>query len=241
MFIYGRYKPLELIRQRIERWFWLRREIKRSPVTTGIPDDTPFVFYPLHIEPEATLMVEAQHADNQLLVIDWLAKATPPGWYVVIKEHPAATSPRPKGFWRQVRAYPNVIVAATFEKALDIVDRSEAVADINGSVGQQAAAIGKPVVAFNKSYIATLMPHVFGVASYDEARKAFRRIRDNELPDLHTRLLAAHAFDQATDDCCFPVLDKAFIEGVPGTSTFDSQEISGLVHSFLASLPNYSS
>jgi len=237
--IYGRYKPLELLRQTTERWFWLRRELKQAPDTPGIPDGTPFVFYPLHIEPESTLMVEAQHADNQLLVVDWLAKTAPPGWYVVVKEHPGATSPRPKGFWRLVRAYPNVIVAATFEDAMSLVNRSRAVADINGSVGQQAAAIGKPVVAFNKSFIATVMPHVFGVASYDEAREAFGKIRDNDLPDFDTRLLAAQAFDQATNDCCLPVTDKALVAGIPGKSSANSNEVSRFVQSMLASLPNF--
>ena len=83
MTIYGRYKPLEKMRQITERWFWLRRQLKKAPVTPNIPEGTPFVFFPLHIEPEATLMVEAQHADNQLLVVDWLAKTAHPEHRVI--------------------------------------------------------------------------------------------------------------------------------------------------------------
>lgn len=237
--VIGRYKPIDLARQSLNRWLWLRRELKKPPVTPNMPDGTLFVFYPLHIEPESTLMVEAQHADNQLLVVDWLAKSVPPGWYVVVKEHPGATSPRPKGFWERIRAYPNVIVAATFEDSLDLVDRCEAVADINGSVGQQAAALGKPVIAFNKSYIATTMPHVLGVASYAEARAALRRIRDNDLPDQRTRLLAAQAFAEATRDCSIPVDDAALIEGVPGKARVADEEILRFVSSLLKSLPSF--
>jgi len=236
---YGRYKPLELARHVLERWFWLRRELRQNPVTPELPDGTPFVFYPLHIEPESTLMVEAQHADNQLNVVDWLAKSVPPGWYVVVKEHPGATSPRPRGFWERVHAYPNVIVAATFENSLDLINRCLAVADINGSVGQQAAAQGKPVVAFNKIYIATAMPHVLGVESYEETGIALRRIRDDDLPDQQTRLLAAQAFAEATEECCIPIDDAGLVQGSSGRSPIKNEEVLRFANSLLASLPDH--
>jgi hypothetical protein len=237
--IYGRYKALDKIRQVLERWFWLRRELGQPSVTTEIPNGTPFIYYPLHIEPESTLMVEAQHSDNQLLVVDWLSKAAPPGWYVVVKEHPGATARRPKGFWERVKSYPNIVVAPTFGNSLELVEQCRAVADINGSVGQQAAARGIPVVTFNKTYIATVMPHVLAVESYSETRDALRRVRDNNLPDMQTRLLAAEAFSEATKDRCIPVNDTALIQGVPGRTLVADEEILHFSNSLLASLPNF--
>jgi len=110
--VYGSYLLQDLLAQTTERWFWTRRILREKPVMDGVPADLPFVFFPLHREPEATLMAEAQMADNGLIAIDWLAKTAPPGWHVVVKEHPGATSPRPTGYWERIRAYPNVIVAA---------------------------------------------------------------------------------------------------------------------------------
>lgn len=234
--VYGHYRPLDVIRQTYQQWHWRRRMLRERPVMDRQPRDLPYIYYPLHIEPESTLMVEAQSADNQLTIIDWLVKAAPPGWYVVVKEHPAATTIRPLGFWRRVRAYPNVVVAATVEDSSSISARSKAVVDINGSVGTQAAVAGIPVVTVNPSYICRLMPHVLVATSYEDTRRALRRIRDGELPSLEERIACGKAFLAALEACSFPILERDLVLGVASSRPAPDEDVMQITRTMMHSL-----
>lgn len=175
-------------------------------------------------------------ADNGLTAIDWLAKTAPPGWHVVIKEHPGATSPRPTGYWERIRAYPNVIVAATLEDPQAIAERAQAVAVIHGSVGAQAAVAGKPVITFSPVFVGLEMPHVLLARSYEQTGQALRAIRDETIPDLASRRRAGRAFLTALEKCGFPIEDGALLRGVAGSGTIDRSDIERLADTLMESL-----
>ncbi len=210
---YGKYLPLQQIKLIIERHFWRRRIVREKPVMTAVPDDAAFVFFPLQIEPEATLMMESPMCDSHLTAIDWLAKTAPGGWYVVVKEHPGATAPRTQAFWQTIETYPNVIVARTLEDARGIAERARAVAVLNGSLGVQAATIGKPVITFHPEFIARCMPHVLFADSYQATKDALATIRDNKLPPMAERAKTVSAFLHAQEVSAFPVSDPQILSG----------------------------
>ena len=233
---YGEYAFFHRFAFATERWLWLRRTIAETPKLATLPEGAPAIFFPLHMEPEASLMVEAADADNQLTCIDWLAKAVPAGWYVLIKEHPAAAAPRPKGFWDQLRRYPNVIVLATLERSEDAVDRSMAVAVINSTVGIQAAALGKPVLSFHKHYNGVVLPHVLLAESFAGTKLALRRIEANDLPSMAERLNAVAAFFRVADQFEFSLDDDALISGKPGRTRAKPEVVEMFLATFLATL-----
>lgn len=234
--VYGRYWLGGVLWLIVERWWWTRRVLREKPVMGTLPADLPFVFFPLHLEPEATLMSEAQMADHQLIIVDWLSKRVPPGWHIVVKEHPGATTSRPKGFWDRVRAYPNVVVAAALENAEAITQRAQAVADIHGSPGIQAAVSGRPVITFNRNYSALVMPHVLLATSYEETGAVLRKIRDGAIPDEATRRRAGKAFLDAVRECGIPIHDSHLIAGVPGLHKIDPQDVATIAETFMESL-----
>lgn len=219
-------------------WTWrMRRFIATAEhVLPRLPNDMPTVFFPLSSEPEMSLLVEAQCCDNQLTPIDWLAKALPAGWRLLIKEHPVMDMPRPRGFWEQVRRYPNVVVLATTENADDVMRRAKAVAVISSTVGVQAAMRGKPAISFNPNYIGTVMPHVLVATSYSATAEALRRVRDDDLPSPEERSRAVWAFRQALAQSEFPIDDAALKIGVPGKIDPDPALISTLADTFFRTL-----
>ena len=174
--------------------------------------------------------------DNQLTVIDWLAKGVPPGWYVVVKEHPGATSPRPPGFWWRVRRYPNVIVAGTLENADDFGSRALAIACISGTVGVQAALAAKPVLTFHPNFIGRCMPHVLHADSYESTRAALRRIRDGDLPERAERMRAARAFVAALGDCSFPIDHRGLQLGIPDEAPIPEADVARAADMLMRSL-----
>ena len=223
--VYGGYVLLHEIGLVLNRWWWNRAALRAASVVATLPDDTPIVYYPLHIEPESTLMFESQMCDNQMTAIDWLAKTLPGGWLLVVKEHPGATAPRPAGFWAQITGYPNVVVASVMEDSAAIVERARAVAVLNGTVGLQAAVAGKPVISFHPFFIAAALDHVLLARSYEETRTALVRIRDGDLPPVEERLRQGCALHQALRRCEFSIGSEQILRGVASRDAIEPADI----------------
>jgi hypothetical protein len=235
--VYGNYLYRDRVRHGIGRLFWHRKTLREPPVGPALPDNLPIVLYPLHIEPESTLFGEAQSADNQLAHIDMLAKTLPGGWYLVVKEHFGATSPRPPGFWRQVRNYPNVIVASTLESGEAIAEKSKAVAGINGTMILQTAIAGRPALCFLADFQGLCMPHMQLVTSYADCRRALERIRDGQMPDRKISRISGQAFQAANEDCTFKISDEGMITGYAiNNPNVDQRDVESLVRALLESL-----
>ena len=234
--VYGGYVLSHEIELVLNRWWWSRAALRAVPVLGALPDDTPIVYFPLHIEPESTLMFESQMCDNQLTAIDWLAKTLPGGWLLVVKEHPGATAPRPAGFWAQVTGYPNVVAASVMEDSAAIVERSRAVAVLNGTVGLQAAVAGKPVISFHPFFVAAALDHVLVVRSYEETRTALARVRDDDLPPVVERLRQGRALHQALRQCEFSIGSKQIRRGVATREPIEAADIRVLAEAFLESI-----
>ena len=235
---YGGYRIQEKIRMELQNWRLRRRALREKPRFPSVPSDQPFVFFPLHLEPEISLMVECASADNQLTFIDWLAKTLPAGWRLLVKEHPAQSSDRLPGFWEQVHRYPNVEVLASLERAEDVLARAKAVAVINGTVGFQAANLGIPVLTFHKYYLPSVMPHVRFCESFDHTRQVLREIVGGGLPKLSHRRAAARAFDRALSRSEFSVTNKEMLVGSPARSPMAEPEFERMVNLFLTTLPD---
>ncbi len=234
--LYGNYFQHQELTMVFNRWLWWQRVQRERPILDRLPRDLPFVFFPLQVEPESNMFVENPANDNQLTVIDWLCKTLPPGWYLVVKEHPNRTTPRPAGFYERIRRYPNAILAATLEDTYALLDRAKALAMINATLGYQAAVQGKPVLSFNPHFLGLVMPHVFAVESYADCGRLLRRIAKDELPDMATRLQAARAFIAAIDDCSFVLEDPAILLGVASARPASHADVERIAAGFMQTL-----
>ena len=202
----------------------------------GLAEGLPYVFFPLHIEPEVAIMSEAQASDQQLTFIEWLAKTVPGGWYVVVKEHPNATTPRPRGFKDRLATIPNVIIAAPLENGEGIAYKAQAVAVINGTLGVQAAIAGVPVITFHRHFQARLMPHVLFADNYDGTRTAIRSIVRGQISPAAERRRAGAAFKAALDDCAFAISNPGLLMGRAGSTKLLPDEVELFASRFLATL-----
>jgi hypothetical protein len=156
-------------------WFWTR-ELKRSIRTPSlllrkvaslralrrvtdvrIPRDASLVSFFLHFQPERTSIPEAQLFAQQWLAIRRLSNALPEGWVVIVKEHPsmftATFDPRFRDpdFYARIAALPNVQFAPLFSDPFPLIDGSQFVATLTGSVGVQALCRGVPVLHFGSA------------------------------------------------------------------------------------------
>lgn len=115
----------------------------------------PFVLFGLHLQPESSTLVRGQHFQNMLAVIQNVAVSLPADYRLYVKEHDVMFGQRPLHFFRALREMPNVVIVSPYESGPALVRRAAAVATVTGTLGWDAALLGKPVFAFGESFFAT--------------------------------------------------------------------------------------
>ena len=112
----------------------------------------PYVYYPLHLEPELAILVMAPFETDQIGVVRRLAQSLPVGMYVYVKEHPQMAPYRPSSFYQQLKKIPNVKLLHPKTSSFDLIKNSRLVATIAGSPGWEALFLGKPVITFGRVF-----------------------------------------------------------------------------------------
>ena len=104
-----------------------------------------FVYFPLHMQPEATTIVCAQKYEKQLYFIDSLVKSLPADTMLYVKEHYSFLGIRENGFYEQLKLYPNVVLIDPWEDSIKLIEKSQCVATLTGTAGQEAMLLRHPV------------------------------------------------------------------------------------------------
>jgi hypothetical protein len=113
------------------------------------PADLPaldYAFFPLHTEPEISLLVHSRFYLNQIEAIRGFSQSLPVSWTLVVKEHPASVGKRPMGYYRKLLQIPNVRLADPGLTSRPLIERARLVVTIAGTIGFEAALAGKPVI-----------------------------------------------------------------------------------------------
>jgi len=120
-----------------------RRTLSRKQV-----ENTDYVFFPLHSEPEIALLVNGVNYQNQIELIRKVAQSLPFGWKLIVKEHPNSITYRSAGYYKKLLQIPNVYFADINTRPYYWIKKSKLVATISGFVGFEAAMLSVPVVVF---------------------------------------------------------------------------------------------
>ena len=131
----------------------------------GSAPPSPFVYFPLHLQPEATTMPLGGVFADQLIAMETLARAVPPHWTIAVKENPKQRlKHRTPEFYERLREIPRVRLVDGNTSTFDLICESSAVATITGNAGWEALFAGKPVFTFGEAFF----KHAPGVIAVDE-------------------------------------------------------------------------
>ena len=145
-----------------------------------------YAFYPLHKEPEVTLLVYGRPFRNQIEVVRRLAESLPIGTQLVVKEHPGAIGYRPLSFYKALLEIPNVLLVRPEVASRGLVKNARLVAVVAGSVALEALMLGTPVIALGHVPFAC-MPDTM-----------IRSVKDiGKLADEITELIGGYRFNEA--------------------------------------------
>lgn len=146
-------------------YMWRRyRDARRLAAAASTPlaalAGQPFVYYPLHTEPETALQTLSPEYFYQLSAIAALSRDLPAGVLLAVKETLAAVGRRPTDFYAQILEFKNVVMLDTREYGLEVARAAAAVATITGTGGFEAAVMGRPVISFGRHNLYNVLPHV---------------------------------------------------------------------------------
>lgn len=121
--------------------------------------DKPYIYVGLHYQPECSTSPNGGIFVNQLLMIEMLSMVMPKGWYIYVKEHIFQFRPESLGersrnedFYHDLTLLPNVKLVPISVSSFDLIDHSNAVATVTGTVGWEALIREKPTLVFGYSW-----------------------------------------------------------------------------------------
>lgn len=165
-----------------------------------LDEKTPYIYLPLHEEPESSLLISAPFYTNQLEVVTSVVKALPVGYDLYVKEHFVMSSRgwRKLSFYKQIMKLPNVKLIHPSMKPKQILQHASLVITIGGTSGLEAALNKKPSIVFTKMDYGQL-PSVHTINRIEELPEAIRmslkkKVNPTDIIE-YTRLIEANSFE----------------------------------------------
>jgi hypothetical protein len=145
-------------------------------------DSSPFIYFPLHYEPERILLIDAPFYDNQLSVITNVAKSIPVGYTLILKEHPFMQTVgwRPLSFYKELINLPNVKILHPSTDPMELIKKCDLVVTIAGTTGLEAAFYEKPTVILSDQLYSET-PFTYRIQNLEELPKIIRKALQNKV------------------------------------------------------------
>ena len=110
-----------------------------------------YIYYPLHVNPEASTMVEAPYMTDQLSILESISKSIPSNYLLVVKEHLPQLGKRKNKFYKKLKTFPNIKLIDPYTNPKDILLNSSLVITINGTVAMESIILNKPTVVLSEA------------------------------------------------------------------------------------------
>ncbi|MBY0403673.1 MAG: capsular biosynthesis protein [Cyanobacteria bacterium] len=171
----------------------------------------PFVYFPMHYQPEMTTVGLGGVYSDQALALEQLSKLIPEDWVIYTKDHFIQSEyMRSDWFFMRLKAIKNLKFLPIETNTFDLIDQCEFVSTITGTVGWEAIKNGKNALIFGKPWYQGLP----GIFQYKEGIKLDDIL--NHQVDITDVEQVANQYVAAMED---GLIESAFIPNSPG---FDS-------------------
>ena len=171
---YGRNKLRVLLHEIISS---LKKRYRKNFIDkhflTKIENNDKFIYFPLAVDEERTLLVDAPFFTNQLEILRNIVKSMPIDYKLYVKETPSQRARK----WRKISEYkemleiPNVRMIHPSVPPAELYKKCSLVITIIGSAGLEAAFYEKPAIVFSDINYA-ILPSVSRIKSFEDLSKA---------------------------------------------------------------------
>jgi hypothetical protein len=138
------------------------RDYYNSVSIDVIDTSKPYIFCGLQYQPEKSTCPLGGRFVNQILMVELIAKNLPAGWNLYVKEHPSqfvfdytryGDLFRNREYYERIRKIPNTYLLSLKTDVFKIIDGSEGVASVTGTICWEAAMRGKISLNFGHSWL----------------------------------------------------------------------------------------
>ncbi len=163
----------------------------------------PFVYLPLHNQPERSTSAMGDVFVDQILFAELLAGSLPEGWELYVKENPLQwRAPRThtgrfRGYAEELAKIPNVRLVSPAVSTYELIEKSRAVASVTSTACWEAVLRGKPALVGGYVFFMHC-DGVFRVADPVSAKDAFAKIAAGYRPDPQKVIDFLAAVDRAS-------------------------------------------
>ena len=164
------------------------------------PDvNLPFIYLPLHLQPELSTVPLAGVFSNQLLIVQLLSQNLPKEFKIYIKENPKQSCwGRTLNFYRELVKIPNVTLVSRRYDTYKLINNCQAIATATGTAGWEGLFRGKPVLMFGDFYY-QYADGVFKIRSKDDIKSAIGMIQtEGNIPTKKMMKIYLKAFENIT-------------------------------------------
>ena len=173
---FGRSKSgvlLEAIKQVLQKR--ARSSFLNKNLPTSIDHSEKFVYFPLGVDQEHSLLIGAPFYTNQIETIRHVAKSIPINYKLYVKEHPSSETRNWKSVsdYREMMNIPNVRLLHHSVSQDELFQNCSLVVSAVGSSCLEAAFFGKPSVIFGKTYY-SILPSVHHVETLSKLPEIIR-------------------------------------------------------------------
>jgi hypothetical protein len=146
--------------------------------------DGPYVYVPLHYQPERTTCPDGGVFNDQTLMVRLLSAVLPAGWRLYAKEHRTQFSysgngeqARDEDYYRDMAVIPKVRFIRLEVDSRELIDSARAVATVTGMAGWEAICRGKPALIFGNAWY-RLCRGVFKIKTLQDCRSAMAAVEN---------------------------------------------------------------
>ena len=154
-----------------------------------IEKDEPFIYMPLHQEPERSLLIAAPKFSNQMETVKEISEKMPKNFQLYVKEHPTqgpARNWRDISFYSEVMNIKNVKLFHPNFNPKFLFQKCKMVLSVGGTSSFEAAFYGKPSIIFaDLGY--TLIPCIKKLNSYNELKQSIEGAISTEVNPQHVQ------------------------------------------------------
>lgn len=132
----------------LKRTFLTWLNMHRRQIYDRVDFKEDYAFFPLHYEPEMSLLMYAPFYTNQLYLIKNISQSLPMHFKLYVKEHPSMIGLRKPSFYKELKKIPNVKLINISTGSEHLIRNSKFVTVITSTAGWEAALLKKPVISF---------------------------------------------------------------------------------------------
>lgn len=154
------------------------------------PPDEPYVFFGLHFQPESSIDVWAPFFSNQMWTIELLSRSIPPSHKLLVKIHKSDAAHYSKEQLQRIGSFPGVQLVRPFADTRSFIEKADLVFSIQGTIGLEAALLGKPVITLGDSPI-VVFPSVVRIGAIVDLPELVRSQLSAPVPERE-RILSAY-------------------------------------------------